>query len=363
MWGDEADALNQTGNAQPAIFALEVALYRLAESFGIKADRLAGHSIGEIAAAHVAGVFSLEDACTLVTARATLMQALPGGGAMFAIEATEDEVTPLLTDGVSIAAVNGPNAVVIAGDEQEVRGIVEQLNDRKSKQLQVSHAFHSPLMEPMLDEFRAAVAGISFNNPTIPLLAGGIVEQSEYWVRHVREPVRFHDVVRALDGSTFLEIGPDGVLSAMVGGIPLLRKDRGEEQAFVAGLARLHVSGATVDWSALFEGTGARRVDLPTYAFQHERYWPTVLDVAPIDRARSTVDSWRHRESWERVEPRGSVSGTWLVVGPEDDFAREVAAAINGTIVASNCRRRPSTASSRCSRWTTRSTRTVCRAA
>ena len=152
-------------------------------------------------------------------------------------------------------------------------------------------------------------------------------------MRHVRETVRFHDTVRALDGSTFLEIGPDGVLSAMVGGIPLLRKDRGEEQAFVAGLARLHVSGATVNWSALFEGTGARRIDLPTYAFQHERYWPTVLDVAPIDRAKSTVDSWRHRESWERITPRGTISGTWLVLGAEDDFAREVAAAVNGTVV------------------------------
>ncbi|KJK33098.1 hypothetical protein UK23_47585, partial [Lentzea aerocolonigenes] len=152
-------------------------------------------------------------------------------------------------------------------------------------------------------------------------------------VRHVRDAVRFHDTVRALDGSTFLEIGPDGVLSAMVSGIPLLRKDRGEEQAFVAGLARLHVSGARVDWSALFEGTGARRVDLPTYAFQHERYWPTVLDVAPVDRAKSSADSWRHRESWERITPRGKVSGTWLVLGAEDEFAREVAAAVGGVVV------------------------------
>ncbi len=113
----------------------------------------------------------------------------------------------------------------------------------------------------------------------------------------------------------------------------MLRQDRGEEQAFVAGLARLHVGGATVDWGALFEGTGARRVDLPTYAFQHERYWPTVLDVAPVDRARSSVDSWRHRESWERITPSGTVSGTWLVLGAEDDFAREVAAAVGGVVV------------------------------
>nr|WP_250637375.1 type I polyketide synthase [Lentzea guizhouensis] len=329
MWGEDAEALHRTGNAQPAIFALEVALYRLAESLGIRADRLAGHSIGEIAAAHVAGVFGLEDACRLITARASLMQALPSGGAMVAIEAAEDEIT--LTDGVSIAAVNGPEAVVIAGVEDEVLAIAARFGDRRTKRLAVSHAFHSPLMDPMLDDFRAAISGIEFRAPQITLVVNGDVTSAEYWVRHVREAVRFHDIVRALDGSTFLEIGPDGVLSAMVSGVPLLRKDRGEEQALVAGLARLHVSGARVDWAALFEGTGARRVSLPTYAFQHERYWPTVLDAQPP--VKSSVDSWRHRESWERIEPSGAVGGTWLVVGA-GDFADEVAAAINGTVVA-----------------------------
>ncbi len=283
MWGDDPAVLEQTRFAQPALFAFEVAMFRLLESFGLVPEQVAGHSIGEIAAAHVAGVLSLEDACTLVTARASLMQALPAGGVMIALQATEAEVLPHLTDGVSIAAINGPRSIVIAGVEQETRRTVEQFNDRKVRQLTVSHAFHSPLMEPMLEDFRAAISGISFNNPTIPLVTRGTVEQSdagivqqpEYWVRHVRDAVRFHDVVTAMGDKTFVEVGPDGVLAAMVDtAVPMSRKDRGEELAFVSGLARLHVSGVPVDWAKVFEGSGAERVDLPTYAFQRQRFWP-----------------------------------------------------------------------------------------
>ncbi|MEN3586662.1 SDR family NAD(P)-dependent oxidoreductase, partial [Streptomyces sp. ZYX-F-203] len=345
MWGADADLLNRTGYTQPALFALQVALYRLTEWLGVRADQLAGHSIGEIAAAHVAGVLSLEDACTLVSERARLMQALPAGGAMLAIEATEEEAAAHLTDGVSIAAVNGPTSVVIAGDATEVERIAEHFADRRTKRLPVSHAFHSPLMEPMLDDFRAVVGRLTFHEPEMPFVTTGDVTDPEYWVRHVREAVRFHDNVTALrEGGTtaFLEIGPDGVLSAMVaetapGAVitPVLRKDRDEESALVTGLARLHVSGVTVDWVPLFAGTGARRVDLPTYAFQHERYWPTLLEATAS--AHPAVDSWRHRESWTSVTPTGSVTGTWLVVVPaglaDDAWAVEVAAAVGGTIV------------------------------
>ncbi len=276
MWGDDAEALNQTGNAQPAIFALQVALYRLAESFGVRADHLAGHSIGEIAAAHVAGVLSLEDAAKLVKARAELMQALPTGGVMIALQATEAEVTPHLTPGVSIAVINGPDSLVIAGIEDEARAVVARFEGRKTKQLPVSHAFHSPLMDPMLDDFRTAISGISFNNPTIPMV--GDVANAEYWVRHVRNTVRFHDTVTGLGDKRFLEIGPDGVLSALVGGIPTLRRDRSEPLTVITALARLNVKGTDVDWKPFFEG--GQRVDLPTYAFQRRRFWPSTAKNA-----------------------------------------------------------------------------------
>ncbi|GAA4011771.1 hypothetical protein GCM10022247_37820 [Allokutzneria multivorans] len=286
--------LDQTGVAQPALFALEVALFRLLESWGVRPDVVAGHSIGEIAAAHVAGVLSLEDAAALVSARARLMQALPAGGAMVAVQASEEEVLPLLTDGVGIAAVNGPTSVVLSGVEEAVLAVVAQFSDRKSSRLKVSHAFHSPLMEPMLEKFASALAGIEFRVPEIPVvstLTGSVVERYsvEYWVRHVREAVRFADGVRTLHAegvSTFVEVGPGGVLSALVQGvlddvtaIPVLRADRPEPQAIIGALGEAHVRGVDVDWSTFFPGE--RTLDLPTYAFQYERYWLDADDGQP----------------------------------------------------------------------------------
>ncbi|MFF3113342.1 SDR family NAD(P)-dependent oxidoreductase [Kitasatospora sp. NPDC057904] len=291
VWGDDAELLNRTDFAQAGLFAVGVALFRLLESLGVEPEFVAGHSIGEIAAAHVAGVFSLEDACTLVSARGRLMQALPSGGVMLAVQASEDEVLPLLGEFVSIAAVNGPTSVVVSGSLEAVAAIEAHFADRKTTRLKVSHAFHSPLMDPMLEDFREVLNGLTYQAPSIPLVSnltgslGEDVTTPDYWVRHVREAVRFADgldALRAAGATAFVELGPDGVLAALAQhesdapALPLLRRDRPEEQTLVTALARLHVTGVSVDWARLFEGTGARRVDLPTYAFQHEHYWPAL---------------------------------------------------------------------------------------
>ncbi|MFE4368425.1 SDR family NAD(P)-dependent oxidoreductase [Streptomyces sp. NPDC056835] len=291
LFGDDAEALNQTGVTQPALFAVEVALFRLLEAWGVRPDVLAGHSIGELAAAHVTGVWSLADAAKVVSARAGLMQALPEGGAMVAIQATESEVASELPDTVGIAAVNGPNSVVISGAAADVEAVAERWREagRKATGLRVSHAFHSPLMDPMLDEFRRVLEGVSFEAPTIPIVStltgaqatAGELGSPEYWVRHVRESVRFADAVVATGADVLVEIGPGGVLSALgqeslpdAAFVPVLRGDRAEDGALMTALAELHVRGVRVDWAAYFAGGGARRVDLPTYAFQYQRFWP-----------------------------------------------------------------------------------------
>ncbi|MFF9768506.1 type I polyketide synthase [Streptomyces sp. NPDC014636] len=287
--GDDADAVHRTQYAQTALFAFEVALFRLLESFGVRPDILAGHSVGELAAAHVAGVLDLDDACTLVAARGRLMQALPEGGAMVAVQATEDEVRPLLDGRVGLAAVNGPTSVVLSGDEEAVLAAAQGF--AKTKRLDVSHAFHSPLMDGMLDDFRAVAEKLTYHQPRIPLvsaLTGRPAEAErlrdpDHWVRHVRETVRFADAVAALTASgagRFVELGPDAVLTGLARAcveadgavfVALGRRHGSEPSTLVSGLAQLYTDGLAPDWAALFPGT--TRAELPTYAFHRARYW------------------------------------------------------------------------------------------
>ncbi|KWV30978.1 hypothetical protein AWV63_20145, partial [Micromonospora rifamycinica] len=298
---DVADAalLDQTVYSQSALFAIEVALFRLLDSWGIRPDLVAGHSIGEVAAAHVAGVMSLADAATLVTARGRLMQGMREDGAMVAVEASEAEVRRELAGReaeLGIAAVNGPHAVVISGDHDAVGAIADgwRARGRRTKRLRVSHAFHSPHMEPMLAEFHRILSGLAFAPPRVPVvsnLTGRLADPDEicdpgYWVRHVREAVRFGDGIATLEAAgvtTYLEVGPDAVLTAMgrdcvtdtdrAALVPVLRGGRDEAATLLTALATLHTRGVPVDWRAWFAPTGARVTALPTYPFQRRRLW------------------------------------------------------------------------------------------
>ena len=314
-----AALLDNTSYVQPALFAVEVSLYRLLESWGVLPSILCGHSIGEIAAAHVAGVFELEDAIRLVAARGRLMGELPDGGAMVAIEANEEEANEAISAelALAIAAVNGPSAVVVSGEKDAAERIAAEFaaKGRRTKVLAVSHAFHSPLMEPMLDGFAQIAAEVDYRPPRIPIVSnvtGALLESKQavdpaYWVSHVRQPVRFADCVGTLaaeGADVILELGPQPVLSAVaqellseapesprsLGGT--LREGRPETETMAAAIAAAHAAGVEVDWERFFEGAGARRVALPTYPFQRTRYWlesggalgdPTSFGQLPTD--------------------------------------------------------------------------------
>ncbi|XXY93951.1 type I polyketide synthase [Sorangium sp. So ce296] len=349
-----AALLDETLFTQPALFALEVALFRLVEACGLRPDALLGHSIGELVAAHVAGVLSLEDACTLVAARARLMHALPPrDAAMVALTASEREVLDVLSahpTGVSIAAVNGPASVVVSGDEDAVLAVAAsfQARGRKTSRLRVSHAFHSHHMDPLLEAFRRVAEGLTFHPPRIPIVSnvtGARAEEGEltspdYWVRHVRGAVRFADGVQALraDGvSTFLELGPHGVLCALGSAalqddrpppegaafVPALRAERADDDAFAAALGALYTRGLTLDWRALFAPFAPRRVPLPTYAFQRDRFWlDGTASLGPRASARDGDGAKPAHDALFRVEwaelpvpPRAEALGRVAFVG------------------------------------------------
>ncbi|MFC7310836.1 beta-ketoacyl synthase N-terminal-like domain-containing protein, partial [Streptomyces monticola] len=353
MWGEDADLLNRTEYTQPALFAVEVALFRMLESMGQRPDFLAGHSIGELAAAHVAGVLSLEDAVRLVAARGRLMQALPEGGAMVALQATEDEVLPHLTDGVTIAAVNGPSAVVVSGDESQALAVQAHFENegRRTTRLKVSHAFHSPLMEPMLDEFRAVARSLTYSDPVIPVVSnvtGQIATEltdPEYWVRHVREAVRFADGIRSLAAegvTTYLEIGPDTVLTPLVAesapgqdtvAVSVLHRRRDAGLGLLTALGTLQVNGVDVDWSTMYAVRGAKRVALPTYAFQRSRHW---IGGRPAERAELPAAALPTAESGPAAPaaaPRGEL-GARLAGLSDSERERAVTDLVTAQIAA-----------------------------
>ncbi|MER5556651.1 type I polyketide synthase [Streptomyces sp. NPDC002793] len=390
VFGDQ-EALDRTVYAQAGLFALEVGIFRLLESWGVVPDVLVGHSVGEVAAAHVAGVLSLGDACRLVSARGRLMDALPEGGAMLAVEAAEDELE--LPEGVDLAAVNGPTALTVSGPLEAIDVLEEHLRaeGRRVKRLPVSHAFHSHLMEPMLAEFAKVAGSLTYGTPSVPVVttAPGDMASAEYWVQQVREPVRFADAVRGTQAqgvSRFIEVGPDGVLCGLVQGVtedvvafPALRAARDERAAVLRAVAELYVHGGEVAWDRYFAPLGGGPVELPTYAFQHERYWPEpAADTVPHDedeagfwaavehsdvdrlagtlglsgdeerrglselmphlsswhgrrRDEAAVGSWHHRTVWRPVAPAPAVlDGAWLIVGTEgdDDSTAQVADAL-----------------------------------
>ncbi|MFJ9009271.1 SDR family NAD(P)-dependent oxidoreductase [Streptomyces canus] len=284
----DSDLLHRTDYAQPALFAYEVALHALLADCGVRPDFLVGHSIGELAAAHIAGVFSRSDAVRLVAARGRLMAGLPSGGAMFAVRAPLTDVLKRLDEvpggRVAVAAVNGPESVVLSGAEEEVSALAARLG-RTATRLKVSHAFHSPLLDPMLEEFRKVAESVTYHWPSLPVVSTltgrpepDAIRTAEYWVRQARETVRFADAVRwlARAGVTaYVEAGPSAALSAAAEECV----EPGSGALFTSGaetavaLAELHVHGVPVDWRSVYAGTGARRRPLPTYPFQRQRYW------------------------------------------------------------------------------------------
>ncbi|MFI2652798.1 SDR family NAD(P)-dependent oxidoreductase, partial [Micromonospora fulviviridis] len=396
----EAALLDQTVFTQAGLFAVEVALFRLVESFGVVPDFVGGHSIGEITAAHVAGVLSLADACALVAARGRLMQALPAGGGMLAVAADEAAVAESIADRadrLGIAAVNGPHAVVVSGDVAALDEVAEFWRDRgtRTRRLTVSHAFHSPLMEPMLAEFRAVLEGLSFSVPLLPVvsnLTGTLadaddIRTADYWVRHVREAVRYADGITALRDAgvdTFLELGPAAVLTPMNAGllpddgaaVATLRAGVPEVTALLTAVATCYAHGRDVDWPAVLTPLAGPRPaprdlpELPTYAFQPQRYWPTL--AAPVGGAAEPSDSefwravtdgdldrlgidtrqplrdllpeleswrrrrrqdgilsgWRYRVTWRQRQLTGGDPGRWLLVAPPRESTDTIADAL-----------------------------------
>ncbi|GAX39731.1 beta-ketoacyl synthase [Tolypothrix sp. NIES-4075] len=304
----ESSPLNQTAYTQPALFALEYALVQLWKSWGIHPDTVMGHSVGEYVAATVAGVLSLEDGLKLIANRSRLMQSLPAGGEMVAVFADEASIRAIIeidNNKVAFAAFNGPRNTVISGEAQAVQAICADLEAAgiTTKKLQTSHAFHSPLMEPILTQFREVAATVNYTAPQIPIISNVTGERltseeisPDYWCRHLRSPVEFAKSLKTLHASgyeVFVEIGPKPTLLGMgrnclpdvetrlIAFLPSLRQGQSDWRVLLQSLSELYVRGANVDWSGFDRDYPRRRVVLPTYPFQRQRYWVEKAESQP----------------------------------------------------------------------------------
>ncbi len=308
------ETIHQTACTQPALFAFEYALYQLWHAWGIQPKVLLGHSVGEVAAACIAGVFSLEDGLKLIAERGRLMQALPQNGSMVAILSDEASVRAAIAPysaQVSIAAINGPTSVVISGEQSAIAALVATFTTQgiRTRPLQVSHAFHSPLMEPMLATFRTVAASITYHPPRLSLIsnltgtvAGPEISTPDYWVRHVRQTVRFADGIQSLHklgSQLLLEIGPQATLLGMARRIPApeqrdlrylpsIRHNQPARQTLLSTLGELYEQGIAIDWGAVQQDQQRRRIALPTYPFQRETCWIGMQATKPeTDKAQT----------------------------------------------------------------------------
>ena len=347
----ETSPINETAYTQPALFAIEYGLFQLWKSWGIQPDIVMGHSIGEYVAATVAGVFSLEEGLKLVATRARLMQELPAGGGMVAVLASLNQVQKFIepyAQQVSIAAVNADNSLVISGEAKALTAICSSLEALgiRTKSLQVSHAFHSHLMEPMLEEFEAVASSLSYSKPSIKLisnltgkLAGDDITTAQYWVRHVRCPVQFAAGINYLhqhEYKLFVEIGPQPILSSMGRQcssedeevwLPSLYQQKDDWQQILSSLGQLYLQGVSVDWSSFYSDYEHRKVVLPTYPFQRQRYWidapvnerPKTLPV-PKKASSSVINllsQGKTQELAQQLEKTGKLSRNHLNIIPE----------------------------------------------
>lgn len=344
---EAARQLEQTAFAQPALFVVEYALAKLWLSWGVKPAAMLGHSIGEYVAAHLAGVFSLDDALSLVAARGRLMQALPGG-AMLAVQLNAAELQ--LPDDLSLAAINSPTACVVSGAVETISRFEHTLVEQgiACTRLHTSHAFHSSMMEPMLDEFASQVARCELHPPSLPYisnLTGDWIEEAQvtdvrYWTRHLRETVLFAEGVRTIlknPECVLLEVGPGRALSTLVRSqfkqaiaIPSLRHPRDQQsdlESLLTALGRLWLAGVEIDWQNFHAPGQPRRVSLPGYPFEGQRHW-IKREAKSEGRDQSDPSEWFYVPAWRRsVLPSANekISTSWLLLGNDEPFSANLA--------------------------------------